>query len=357
VTYDEHPRRAARRRLLVLALVLALVAVGSFVAGRSFSTPASEAAKVAPPDLSRITAPVERRRIRDATPLTCTPKITERPLRWAGGGGMAVVTSVSDDLAGSIPAGWVPLYVQDRPIVVLPGRLPVYRSLRTGARGSDVLQLQDALAAAGYPTGERGRMGAGTVRALRSLYTHLGAPPPIRTSGRGKKATITIDQGEFVFVDRLRADTVRIAATVGQVLEPGKPFATATTRTASLSCRGAAAVGAGLRVEVRGAGGTQQCRTAGSTKGKVAVRCSRPTRGRPTAELVRAQSSGAVLAVPSTAVVVRGAQTVVRVATGDTVREVPVTVGVAGGGYAAVSSTALSAGDEVVVGEREADPA
>ena len=115
---------------------------------------------------------------------------------------------------------------------------------------------------------------------------------------------------------------------------------------------GEAELGGGLAVEVRGAGGTQQCRTAGSTKGKVAVRCSRPTRGRPTAELVRAQSSGAVLAVPSTAVVVRGAQTVVRVATGDTVREVPVTVGVAGGGYAAVSSTALSAGDEVVVGER-----
>ena len=61
--------------------------------------------------------------------------------------------------------------------------------------------------------------------------------------------------------------------------------------------------------------------------------------------------------MPSTAVVVRGAQTVARVATGDTVREVPVTVGVAGGGYTAVSSTALSAGDEVVVGEREADPA
>lgn len=347
------PRARARRRLLGTVIVLALVAVASFVAGRFFSNPASEAAKVAPPDLSRITAPVERRQIRDVSALTCTASVVDRQLRWSGASaGPLVVTSVSDDLTGAIPAGWVPVYVRDRPVIVLHGRLPAYRTLRSGATGSDVVQLQAALAEAGYPTGDSGRMGPGTFDAVRRLYQPLGVPAPITRQGRGKKAAWVLRQDEFLFAARLDAHDVVIDVDEGQVLDPSGPIATVTVRPPSLGCTGADGVRSGQVVQVRDSRGRMDCRTGGTAKRKTVVRCPRPARGAVRADLVRTSSRGPVLAVPSTALVSRGAEVVVHVVDAGKVADVIVRPGVSGGGYTAVRSGDLAVGDEVVVGEQ-----
>src|SRR5665647_3948758 len=80
-------------------------------------------------------------------------------------GGPAVVTGQVPEVGANLDAGAVILEVAGRPVILLPGELPVYRTLRAGVSGPDVIQLKEALTALGIDPGSAGSVS----------YTHLRA--------------------------------------------------------------------------------------------------------------------------------------------------------------------------------------
>ncbi|MEV6602021.1 peptidoglycan-binding protein [Actinoplanes sp. NPDC051346] len=169
--------RRKRRALQLIVLVAVLVTVTSLLATGWIRSPQQRRAEAAPPALTVLTAPVEYRVLKDT--------VIVRGQVGAGGtievtptardGGRAVLTGVRTKAGAGIASGTVLLEVAGRPLIALPGRIPVYRDLRPGAEGKDVAQLQRALRALGRPSPDNsGVFGNGTKTALEAFYRDLG---------------------------------------------------------------------------------------------------------------------------------------------------------------------------------------
>lgn len=74
----------------------------------------------------------------------------------------AVVTIAPPPVGGEVVEGDVVVEVSGRPVFVLEGTAPMYRSLRPGMSGADVVQLQVALARLGYEPDADGVFGEAT---------------------------------------------------------------------------------------------------------------------------------------------------------------------------------------------------
>lgn len=146
-----------------------------------------------------------------------------------------------------IRQGGVAYGVSGLPVVLLYGRVPVYRPLSEGASGKDVHQLNRDLVALGYakkaelhPSSHY--FGAETATALRKLQAHLGVPQ-----------TGSLSPGRAVFVP-WTARVTSVMATLSGPAAPGTPAlsVSSTTRlvTASLSASEQAYVKAGDKVTV-----------------------------------------------------------------------------------------------------------
>ncbi len=96
-----------------------------------------------------------------------------RTIRVDGGTVTAVGTS------GTIVAeGESPIEIDLRPLFVLVGVRPTFRSLDLDSEGADVIQLQEALVRLGYdPGGVDGTFGVGTRQAWREFQTDRGVDP------------------------------------------------------------------------------------------------------------------------------------------------------------------------------------
>lgn len=168
-------------------VLLAAVAVVGLVAGLGLSrlvlNPAEAAARTAAPEAGPITVPVERRTLSndvtlrgdvaydDAVDLRVeTSDLSER----------AVVTGQVPEVGSTLDAGSVALEIAGRPVVVLPGDLPTYRTLRVGVSGPDVAQLKAALGALGIGSGAPGSdlYDAQTAAGVRELFQRAGYPAP-----------------------------------------------------------------------------------------------------------------------------------------------------------------------------------
>jgi multidrug efflux system membrane fusion protein len=127
------------------------------------------------------------------------------PIRPTGTGTLTWIASV-----GSAVKRGEPLYrVDERPVIALYGPVPIYRTLRVGAAGADVRQLQENLAELGY-TGFAvdGTYGYTTAAAVRKWETDIGLP-----------ATGTIEAGEAVFtpgVVRIAEQTASVGDLTGE---------------------------------------------------------------------------------------------------------------------------------------------
>jgi peptidoglycan hydrolase-like protein with peptidoglycan-binding domain len=100
--------------------------------------------------------------------------------------------------------------IDERPVILLYGDVPMYRNLGPDAAGADVRQLEANLAKLGYGgfTVDRRYTGT-TAEAVRSWQADVGAEP-----------TGVVSRGEVVFVPEPgMVDSLR--ATVGQVVGPG----------------------------------------------------------------------------------------------------------------------------------------
>ncbi|MDR1799856.1 MAG: hypothetical protein LBR19_08290, partial [Bifidobacteriaceae bacterium] len=164
--------------------IIAIVCLGAGFALRGLiRSPAEAEADAAPPAAGLITARVEARQITStvvsradvvyADPVAVNPPIPD-------GAQAPVVTGHVPEEGAEITAGTILLEVSGRPVFVLPGEFPAYRSLGPDSQGPDVAQLRAALAGLGYAAGTEGatEYDADLAAAVAALYTEAGYPPP-----------------------------------------------------------------------------------------------------------------------------------------------------------------------------------
>lgn len=189
-TTDEDARPASWRTGNRTILVLAAVAVVALVAGLALSrfvvNPAQAAADAAPPAAGPITVPVESRQLSNDVLLrgdAVYDDAVDLSIETGEIGGRAVVTGQVPEVGATLDAGSVALEITGRPVIVLPGDLSTYRTLRPGVSGPDVLQLKAALAALGIDAGDPASdaYDAKTAAGVRALYERAGYSAPVPT--------------------------------------------------------------------------------------------------------------------------------------------------------------------------------
>ena len=167
--------------------IIAVTAVLSLGAGIGLSrlivSPAEAAANAAPPPAGPITVPVELRELTNDIVMRGDATYEDPVsigLETGTIGGPAVVTGQVPEVGSNIEAGTVILEVAGRPVILLTGELPVYRTLRSGVSGPDVQQLRAALAALGIDAGDPGSnvYDASAAAGVRALYAKVGYPAP-----------------------------------------------------------------------------------------------------------------------------------------------------------------------------------
>lgn len=174
------PKVWAGKRLVAL---IASVAVLSLLAGVAIMqfivSPAEMAARTEPPEAGPVTAPVEEKVIENT--ITTRGEITyadsvEVEIDTSFAEGRAIVTGQVPKVGDLLDAGDVALEVTGRPVIVLSGGLPAYRSLSIGMRGPDVVQLKKALDKLGYWAGDvdSDLFEWDTATAIGALYDDVG---------------------------------------------------------------------------------------------------------------------------------------------------------------------------------------
>jgi peptidoglycan hydrolase-like protein with peptidoglycan-binding domain len=315
--------------------------------------------------------------------------------------GQVVVTAAPLRPGRRVAEGDRLVEVSGRPAFLLHGATPMYRNLRYGVTGPDVLQLQLALARLGFRPGDRsGWFGPGTEAAVRRFYRARGYQPAIEpvdrvtgepVPGGAAQASafprrllwrLAVPWSELVFVRHSPTWVVSAPFSVGQ--RPDRPVLTLATGSPSVAVSlndhewGLVRRGARIMVEPgRGAArldttissveaapvaapGTPGPRGGEPGEGVALLKTSLPLPvayvGRPVKVTVEAQrTAGEVLTVPLAAMWSRADGTLhVTVASVDGTREVWVVPGVSVDGMVEVipAGGMLSPGDLVVIGDR-----
>ncbi|MFF9983888.1 peptidoglycan-binding domain-containing protein [Streptomyces erythrochromogenes] len=180
-------RRRSRRGLVIAAAVIVLFGSSGSVwwIASQARTPEQRASNAAAPPPSRITGKVSDQQLVEKMDLTGKVETASRTTITGvqpQGTSRAVVTALPATSGKSLKAGAVVAEVSGRPVLLLPGRFPAYRDLKTGDKGPDVQQLQRALQPL-YGTAVNGTYGQATVEAVRKLYAAAGYEAP---SGQGQ---------------------------------------------------------------------------------------------------------------------------------------------------------------------------
>ena len=219
--HGEPSMPVARKRILLLFLVLALVAmaaVGGWFAASLIESPAEVAARTAPPAPSPILVPVERRTLSSTI-------VTRGTARFGLPHPISIAPSVLKPNPGLITAlpvrnrqireGDVILTASGRPVFVLQGELPAYRDLVPGISGDDVLQLARGLERLGFDPGAiGGTYDARTSAAVSDWYNSSGWEPFGPTAGQlAKIRTLERNFGEAM-KNKLAADNAAASATL-----------------------------------------------------------------------------------------------------------------------------------------------
>jgi peptidoglycan hydrolase-like protein with peptidoglycan-binding domain len=171
------------RTLWVVAAVAIVSLVAGLALGQFIVSPGQAAADAEAPTAGLITVPIESRQL--ANDVTIRGDATyadsvEVTIETGDLGGPAVVTGQVPEVGATLDAASVALEVTGRPVIVLPGDLPVYRTLRVGVSGPDVTQLKQALNALGINAGalDSPTYDAATSAGVAALYARVGYPLP-----------------------------------------------------------------------------------------------------------------------------------------------------------------------------------
>ena len=172
---------ASPRRLIAITSACAVVAgVGGFIAASFVLSPAESAARAAPPPAGPISVPVTRSVLHSQVVTRGDVNYSD-PIQVSipAGSGTQVLTGRVPEAGAEVTEGMVLAEVSGRPVIVLGGALPSYRTLVPGSTGPDVQQLQEALARLGYSPGEADGVYDGEVAtAVAALYAAVGYSAP-----------------------------------------------------------------------------------------------------------------------------------------------------------------------------------
>ncbi|MEV4312034.1 peptidoglycan-binding domain-containing protein [Actinocrispum sp. NPDC049592] len=210
------PFAANPKRVILLVAGIAVVAgAGGWFVGSHVQSPADAAAAHQPPPASLVTAPVERKTLKSTVVAQGTVAYgAPSPLQLTGtvGGVEGTQLITKAPAAGTtLKQGDVALEVSGRPVFVLTGAVPMYRTLALNAKGDDVKQLQKALKALGHSSPVNGTFDAATATAVKRLYTKAGYDP---VTAPNDPAQVSVPSGEVLFLPQLpvRLDTVSAKA-------------------------------------------------------------------------------------------------------------------------------------------------
>ncbi|WP_340377948.1 peptidoglycan-binding protein [Streptomyces sp. SS7] len=173
------------RQLGIIVTAVALVGAGGWFAGSQMQSPADAAAARKPPKAGPVTVAVERRSLTASVVAQGSVEF-DSPQSLALAGPVGTPDSGSTDpvaqrvtkapVAGAVlKEGDVLMQLSGRPVLVLRGSVPMYRTLGPGTSGDDVRQLQRALARLGFDSGAAtGQYGQGVATAVSRWYRSKG---------------------------------------------------------------------------------------------------------------------------------------------------------------------------------------
>ena len=172
-----------RTRMAIGVLLVAVIAAGvGVLVGRQLQSPADAAASAKAPTPSRITVPVEKRKLVAKLIANGDVQYTEpTSLRLAGAvgasAGAAQIVTKAPVVDQPIEEGDVVMEVSGRPIFVFQGALPTFRGIEPGSTGPDVQQLEEALARLGvFDATPDTTYDETTETAIDRLYYEAGYP-------------------------------------------------------------------------------------------------------------------------------------------------------------------------------------
>jgi Putative peptidoglycan binding domain len=240
--------RGYRRLLLVLVAAVALAAISAFVGGR-MESPAQVAASARPPAPSiprvRVRYGVLRSTVALRADVTESSPVAVGAPRSTGGDD-PVVTALPLKPGAPVVEGALLLSVAERPVFVLRGAIPAFRTMKEGVRGVDVRQLQAGLRRLGlYDGGDpTGLYGPATAAAVTRLYARRGYAP----IGGG------LAHGEVVFVRSLPQRVLSVAVPLGGLARRARGAAVVVIGSGHVVLRGSVdpVRASGIRVGMRG---------------------------------------------------------------------------------------------------------
>ncbi|MFI2377134.1 peptidoglycan-binding protein [Streptomyces sp. NPDC018964] len=177
-------------QLTIVVAAVALVGAGGWFAGSRMQSPADAAASHRPPQAGPVTVAVERRSLTASVVAQGSVEFASpRGVTLAGpvgspdsgsggagdGEGVAQRVTRAPVAGAEVKEGDVLMQVSGRPVLVLRGTVPMYRTLGPGASGDDVEQLQRALARLGFgPGAADGTYGQSDAAAVSRWYESKG---------------------------------------------------------------------------------------------------------------------------------------------------------------------------------------
>lgn len=175
------------KTLWITAVVAVLALATGLLAERFIISPADAAAnaKTAKPGL--VTAPVEFGELSNDVTIRADVGYADAVDVTIDTAGLpsAVVTGRVPAVGDTLDKRSVAMEVAGRPVIVLPGELPAYRTLSFGASGPDVKQLKQSLAAVGISAGDAGSdvFDQALADGIGELYKQVGYPAPASAEG------------------------------------------------------------------------------------------------------------------------------------------------------------------------------
>lgn len=168
------------RRLIALAVALALLGAVTWLAANRVQSPNQIAANAVPPAPEPVVATLMSGYLHSPITLSTIAR-SERIVSVNRPSALVGVVTFSELVPGDIlEPGSLILRANGRPVFVIEAPFPFYRDFGGGDTGDDVRALQEGLQDAGYSTGRdrAGFFGAGTKAALTRLYLDAGYDPP-----------------------------------------------------------------------------------------------------------------------------------------------------------------------------------
>lgn len=137
----------------LVGIVILAAGIGWFF-GSQIRSPAEAAAEAEPPPASNITVEVVSEEL-SADVVTRGDVVYDEPVQVGLSGSFAnqperLIVTQTVETGANLDEGDMVVEVVGRPVFLLAGEIPMYRDLRPGSNGDDVLQLEQALARLGF---------------------------------------------------------------------------------------------------------------------------------------------------------------------------------------------------------------